>query len=169
MAQTTNASSPESKRSKEDKRAIAIIIAILLFLLLFILMCLKLKDAMPKKTKTNDLDIAEGVDIETPYREAVIETISIPGFYDMTITEQNPELNLTNPEGNTVYLVYRISNGDDVIYESQAIPPGKMLTPDIRELLSPGSYSLTFDVMTYDTETQAECNGTSQTVNVTVS
>ena len=119
----------------------------------------------PKQT----LEFEDGEDIPEPtYQEAIVETIDIPGYSDLTLDAEKPGINLTNPEGNTVYFVYRISEGENVIYETKAIEPGKMVPVDLLDDLSAGQHDITLEIMTYDVETQSTCNGTMQTISVTV-
>ena len=46
--------------------------------------------------------------------QASTEMIEIPGYSNLTISKEFPEVRLVNPEGNTVYLQYTISeNGEE--------------------------------------------------------
>lgn len=96
------------------------------------------------------------------------ESIEIPGYADLYVSEENPEIQLINPKGNTVYFVYTISEGDKVIYETKAIEPNKMVSVNLKELLSKGEHNLSFAIATYDVKNQTACNGATQDVTVTV-
>ena len=66
------------------------------------------------------------------------------------------------------YFVYTISEGDKVIYETKAIEPNKMVSVNLKELLSKGEHNLSFAIATYDVKNQTACNGATQDVTVTV-
>lgn len=101
--------------------------------------------------------------------EANSESIEIPGYAEMHLSEENQEIQLINPKDNTVYFVYTLKDDkDNVIYESQAIEPNKMISVNLYELLEAGEYKLFFAISTYDIETKAPCNGATQEVAVFV-
>lgn len=147
-------------------------VLILLFLLLGLLFGLLFFGGRPENKPVDNkpsLEFEQGEDIPEPeFHDAIVETIDIPGYSDMTLSDTKPAVNLTNPEGNTVYFVYRLSEGETVIHETKAIEPGKMVQLDLKSLLSVGEHEITFEIMTYDVTTQTTCNGTVQTVSVTI-
>lgn len=100
--------------------------------------------------------------------QASAESIEIPGYANLYVSTSNPEIQLINPEGNTVYFIYTIMNGDETLYETKAIEPNKMVSLNIKDLLDVGEYNLSFVISTYDVETQTPCNGATQEVTVTV-
>ena len=98
---------------------------------------------------------------------ASAESIEIPGYAEMHLSAENKEIQLINPKDNTVYFVYTIKDDDDnVIYESQAIEPNKMISVNLYDLLEVGEHKLFFAISTYDIETKAPCNGATQEVAV---
>lgn len=100
--------------------------------------------------------------------KAVQESITIPGYADLYVSEESPNIQLINPSDNSVYLIYTIKEGDNVIYETKAIENGKMVNVNMFKLLSKGKHELSFIITTYDIKTQAPCNGATQTVSLTV-
>lgn len=123
---------------------------------------------------TPDLEFEDGTDWngELPQNgeqsKANAESIEIPGYADLFVSTENPEIQLINPEGNTVYFVYSIYEEDKLIYETKAIEPNKMVSVNLKEILSTGEHKLSFAISTYDIKTQNACNGANQEVNVTV-
>ncbi len=120
-----------------------------------------------------ELDIANGEDWNGvlpqngEQSEANTESIEIPGYAEMHLDETKKEIQLINPEGNTVYFVYTIKDeADNVIYESQAIEPNKMISVNLYDLLEIGEHKLFFAISTYDIETKTPCNGATQEVLV---
>lgn len=120
-----------------------------------------------------ELDIADGQnwDGTLPQNgeqsEANSESIEIPGYAEMHLSADNKEIQLINPEGNTVYFVYTITDDtDNVIYESQAIEPNKMISVNLYDLLDIGEHKLFFAISTYDIESKTPCNGATQEVLV---
>lgn len=106
--------------------------------------------------------------VEEDKREAVTETIEIPGYPNITLSESKKELQLINPEGNTVYFMYIILEGDTEIYRTKAILPGNSVMCDLYSKLDSGTHTLTLSVVTYDVDTQAGCNGADQDILVTI-
>lgn len=99
------------------------------------------------------------------------ESITIPGYADLHISHDSPTVQLINPDGNTVNMVYTISYKDNVIYETDgAIPAGKAVEADFYQLFDgkAGSYDLTFLISTYDVTTDQPCNGATQAVTLTI-
>lgn len=122
-----------------------------------------------------DLDIADAQDWngELPQNGeqsvANSESIEIPGYAEMHLSPDNKEIQLINPEFNTVYFVYTIKDeNDNVIYESQAIEPNKMVPVNLYDELSVGKHQLFFSISTYDIDTRTPCNGATQEVTVEI-
>ncbi len=100
--------------------------------------------------------------------QASTEMIEIPGYSNLTISKEFPEVRLVNPEGNTVYLQYTISENGEEKYSSDAIKPGNMVKANFMDIFTEGEHEITITINTYDIETQRACNGTSQNIQVTV-
>lgn len=96
------------------------------------------------------------------------ESIEIPGYANLYVSSKNPNIQLINPTGNTVYFVYTLLENDTTIYESKAIEPDKMINVNLKEMLPIGTHTISFKISTYDVETQAACNGATQEVTITV-
>lgn len=122
----------------------------------------------PDTTESLEIETGEDISFEEPSEEATQENITIPGYANLYVTGEYPEIHLINPEGNTVYFRYIIKNGEEVLHETKAIEPNKMVRVNLKELLPVGEYTLTFVIETFDLETQAGCNGASQEVRILV-
>ena len=103
---------------------------------------------------------AGGEDIEgykTP--QAQTDSIKIPGLMSSyTLTEDNKELYLINPDGNTVYFKYSITEDDEQIYETDYIEPNKMERADLWGILDSGEHTLKVSISTIDIDTRESCN-----------
>ena len=123
---------------------------------------------------SENLTIADGSDWDGKMpsngqeTQASSEMTEIPGYADLYVTKEKPKLQLINPTNNTVYFVYTISVGGKEIYKSDAIAPGKVIEWNAAENLSKGEHQATFQISTYDVETQTGCNGATQDVKITV-
>ena len=119
-----------------------------------------------------DLEFEEGEDIKensnSTEEKVEQESIAIPGYVNVQISDTKPEVSLSNPKGNTVYMKYTLKEGNKVIYTTKAFAPGKMVKVNLKKLLSVGEHTITFIIETYDIETQAPCNGAVQEVKVIV-
>ena len=91
------------------------------------------------------------------------EAIEVPGFdSSYVINEANPTIYLVNPENNTVLFQFTLFVNGTQIYQSDYIPPNKMVTPDLYSSLNEGKYNLTIQMDTLDIETLEPCNSVSQ-------
>lgn len=91
------------------------------------------------------------------------EAIEVPGFdSSYVINEANPTIYLINPENNTVLFQFTLFVNGTQIYQSDYIPPNKMVTPDLYSSLDEGKYNLTIQMDTLDIETLEPCNSVSQ-------
>ena len=87
------------------------------------------------------------------------EYMSISGLEDMyKLSEQNKELFLINPEGNSVYSKYTIYSGDKVILKTDYVEPNKMYKANLYDLLDKGTYHLRVIIESIDMEKHYECN-----------
>lgn len=91
------------------------------------------------------------------------EAIEVPGFdSSYVINKANPTIYLINPENNTVLFRFTLFVNGTQIYQSEYIPPNKMVTPDLYSSLDEGKYNLTIQMDTLDIETLEPCNSVSQ-------
>lgn len=79
----------------------------------------------------------------------------LQGFGQLEINETNRNINLINPKGNKVYLSYKVLNGDNVLFETELIEPGKMIQFDIYSCLNAGEHTITYSIDVYDISTNA--------------
>lgn len=100
--------------------------------------------------------------------EAVQGSIQIPGYSNQVVSKANPKIPLGNPDGNDVYFVYHIYEGDDEIYTTDLIEPGHVCDWDAYGQLDEGVTTLTFTISTFDEKTMEPCNSASTLVIVQV-
>lgn len=97
------------------------------------------------------------------------EAIEIPGFdSSYVIDENNPVMYLTNPENNTVLFRFTLVANGNEIYQSDYIPPNKMVAPDLYTMLDAGTYSLAIQMNTLDIQTLEPCNSVTQQTTIQV-
>ena len=153
------------------------IFLILLLLLLLLACCVGLWKFLPNsEVKVPEqvqelLPIADSEDWDGEYAkgeesEAIAEQTEIPGYANLFVSKESPTINLINPDGNTVYFKYIISENDVVLFETDLIEPNKMIPANLYDVLTDGEHVLKFQINTYDVETQAACNGATQTVHM---
>lgn len=107
-------------------------------------------------------------------QEAEMEYIEIAGYMDLLVYEGHQEINLINLERNTVYQAYTIYEGDNKLFETDLIPPGKAVKWNAYESLDAGVHEVIFDISTYDYIEDEEgnasvggaCNGARNTVEI---
>lgn len=131
---------------------------------------------VPQITEAFTLPIeedAEDWDGTVPSDDSVAgsaEDIEIVGYERITVTKENPYVQLINPTGNTVYFKYAIMSPDKqkVVMTTNLIPPGKYVQWNAREELLPGEYDVPLLLSTYDLATQSPCNGANLYLHITV-
>jgi hypothetical protein len=69
-----------------------------------------------------------------------------------------------------VYFQYAIYAGEKLIHETELIKPGGMLRWDAHSVFESGDYAIEIKILTYDIDSQVECNGATMpaTLHVTV-
>lgn len=154
------------------------LIPIIIFIILGIFIVIGVTSFKPNsnsnKIEKPTLEFEEGEDWDGDMpsngqqSEGSSESIEIPGYSNLYVSSESPEILLINPDKNTVYFVYTISKDNEVIYETKAIAPNKTISVNFKELLPVGEHDLTFQISTYDIETQAPCNGATQKVSMTI-
>lgn len=97
------------------------------------------------------------------------EYVEIPGYQNLEVSKEQPYVQLKNLEGNSVYLQYNVLKGEETVYQSILVEPGNKCDKwNAYESLGTGTHEVTFFIKTFDVETQAECNSTTQPVTITV-
>lgn len=142
-----------------------LIVFILFFLLLLDLVILAWSRGEPLKPWLP----TGGEDIENLKDVAKEEYVEIPGYQNLEVSKEQPFIQLKNLEDNSVYLQYNIMKGDETIYQSILVEPGNKCDKwNAYESLGKGIHKVKFFIKTFDVETQAECNSTTQKVKITV-
>lgn len=110
-----------------------------------------------------------GVDVEEWKDAANDEYVEIPGYQNLEVSKKQPYIQLKNLEGNSVYLQYNVLKGEETVYQSVLVEPGDKCDKwNAYEDLGIGTHEVVFFIKTFDVETQAECNSTTQPVTITV-
>lgn len=131
------------------------------------------KDTQIVETKPV-LEYADGKDwdgsLPERYQEEIDyqEGIEIAGYTNLLVTSEHQSIDLINTDKNTVYQQYIIYLDDKELFDSKLIAPGKQVAWNAYEGLDAGNYVLDFSISTYDIETQAPCNGLTQSVSLEV-
>ena len=100
--------------------------------------------------------------------EADSGSIEIPGYANLYVSKADPDIALVNPDSNDVYFTYTVVEDNKTIYETDAIPPGKMVKMPAGSLLSAGEHDIVLKINCFDVETEESCNGADQNVKITV-
>lgn len=111
------------------------------------------KPTLPKPDKT-----------ETP-------TITFAGYGKYTVTKEYPSVELKNPDGNFVDMVFTVydSETNDLIARTNKVPAGKYVYVNVVDYYKePGVYTIVIETSTYDAESGAQMNGMNQKMEVTV-
>ena len=143
------------------------VILLILFFLLLLDLWLLLRSCGSEEARP--LLPTGGEDIEDLEDAANNEYVEIPGYQNLEVSKGQPFIQLKNLKGNSVYLQYNILQNDETLYQSILVEPGDKCDKwNAYESLGEGIHEVTFFIKTFDVETQAECNSTTQPVTITV-
>lgn len=171
MATHKNKKKDDDKKSHNGIYIISIIILIIIIIILLLMRSCSVPGISPRFK--NDIEMADDSDWDGKMKNSqgdgsLQDSISIPGYGNLQISESSQNVRLVNPSENTVYLDYKLSENGEEIFDSKAIAPGKMVECNLYDLLTQGSHTVTFAINTYDIDTHEACNGSTQDVSVTV-
>ena len=128
----------------------------------------------PPKEKLKEDTQAVGYDpkLKKP-KNFSTKQVALPGFTQIVAKEgeRSVDIALANPSFNNVYFKYIVlfdKTGEKLI-ETDLIAPGKAIKKmPIPEKISPGKYTLTIIIKTYDKKNKAELNGGSNKVPLVI-
>ena len=106
-----------------------------------------------------------------PKDETEVPTITFAGYGKYTVTEEYPSVEVKNPEGNFVDMVFTLTDQatGEIIARTGKVPAGKFAYVDVMKFYQEaGVYTVLINVATYDAETGAQMNGINQKMEVTV-
>lgn len=105
----------------------------------------------------------------TPTEE--VPTITFAGYGKYTVTEEYPSIEVKNPEGNFVDMVFTLTDQatGEIIARTGKVPAGKYAYVNVMDFYTEaGVYTVLINVATFDAETGAQMNGINQKMEVTV-
>lgn len=133
--------------NKTKKRKLLIIVILLILLLISSLYLL----TFIRKTLRNVSKTQTEMKLPTDNIETKDDSYTeLMGFGQLTITKNNPYINLINPKENDVYLSFDVFYKDELIYKSELIEPGMMEQVNIYEILDAGEHTLTYSIGSYN-------------------
>lgn len=106
-----------------------------------------------------------------PKDETEVPTITFAGYGKYTVNAEYPSVELKNPEGNFVDMVFTLTDQatGEIIARTGKVPAGKFAYVDVMKFYTePGTYVVLINVATYDAETGEQMNGINQKMEVTV-
>ena len=158
--------------SNNDKRTIKILIGVVVCLAIVLIVGVGyiLLDKGSMTRPTTNLGVSQNQDdLAIPERTSNTEYTEYNGFGLITVDKDYPNVYLTNPEQNTVYMQFDVYEGNNLLYESALIEPGKMENLDVYSMLDAGDHTLTYSITTYDIDTRELCmEGVRQEQEITI-
>lgn len=166
---------------EEKKRTVKVVryykkslIPFFLLIMFFVILLGSLWFNRGKISELTGIDLDDMIDWDGENKkndsQEIKEQTTIPGFVDLKITKDDPEIQLGNPKENTVYFVYTITNKktNKVVYQTKGIKPGKAVMWNPYDNLKKGTYDLAVVIDAYDLETMRGCNGANQKMKLTL-
>ncbi len=98
----------------------------------------------------NVSDTQKDIIMPTDKKKQEDEYTELMGFGCLTLDQNDPFIYLINPSENQVYLSFDVMFGNEVLYKSDLIAPGKMEEVDVRSRLNAGEHTLTYVISSYD-------------------
>lgn len=135
---------------------------ILILILMGIILGFLIQSSSPEPVNPNTDGVdSNGVVSNGAISEAGYGQIEIAGYSSLSVSGDAPTIQLVNPQSNDVYFKYIIkpAGGDDLIFESKLIEPGKAYLWDAKSALDVGTHALDFYIQTFDIKTKANCEG----------
>ncbi len=127
---------------------------------------------MPIDTGATDWD---GEMPTNPSSTPAQEEIEFVGYEKITVSEDNPIVELINPHGNTVFFKYSVYAGNTLVCITDLIPQGKSIKWSAYQALKQAGYTsangeieITFYISTYDISTQQPCNPAQVKTTITI-
>ena len=102
-----------------------------------------------------------------PEKPSVPTYASFPYFTDKRVTEKDRKLILSNDESNRFALVYTLSLGSKVLYQSEKIRPGESEAWDILDACG-RTCTLEIKITAWSLEDDTEQNTVTQTIDLTI-
>ena len=146
------------ENENEDKKKLILIILIILLILLISMTIFLFFRNRSSETIYSDREVSDTQsDMQLPdnHTDNGEEFTELMGFGCLDIDKDNPYIYLINPSDNQVYLSFDVMKGDETLYKSALIAPGKMEEFDIYSCLNAGKHTLSYTVSSYDLESKA--------------
>ena len=141
---------------KETKNKIVIVLFWIMIILFIAIVYMSVNIYAEKRQRKVDHPIAENqMEAQDPnlLSNKDNEYFELQGFGQLQIDNNNRNINLINPKDNKVYLEYKVTNGETVLFETELINPGNMVQYDVFSCLDAGEHTLTYIINVYDIET----------------
>lgn len=106
-----------------------------------------------------------------PKVETEVPTITFAGYGKYTVTEEFPSVEVKNPEGNFVDMVFTLTDEatGEIISRTDKVAAGKFAYVNVLDFYTEaGVYTVLINVATFDAESGEQMNGINQKMEVTV-
>lgn len=95
------------------------------------------------------------------------DSIEVMGYPPLTLSADAPNIPFINPPGNQVEMSFQVfDRSGNQLTETDLILPGQMYEWNAYEVLADGESRIEIITNTYDSNTHAPLNGTTQTITV---
>ena len=169
---------PGSKKKTSKKFLIGLIIIFTTVLLL--LLCLKScsSNQLPEPIINSPIGnfIVSGNQMQqNTHKETIQEevpSITFTGYGKYNVSKDSPLIELTNPEGNFVNMVFTLTDkaSGEIIARTNPVAAGEFVYVNVVDFYkTPGTYSVEVVVSTYDNETNQPMNGITQNMEISIS
>ena len=98
-------------------------------------------------------------------------SITFAGYGRYEVSKDNPLVEMKNPEGNFVNMVFTLTDADtgEIIARTPAVAAGEFAYVNVYDFYkNPGTYNVAIMVSTFDSETNQPMNGVNQKMEIIV-
>lgn len=171
----------EKQRKRKERRSVGHLVTTILVLLIILIILLLLHSCGALRatgeedsTPFGDFSITgqqQQSSQPEPEEDEEKPSITFAGYGKCTVSQATPNIELKNPEGNFVDMVFTVTDraSGTVIAKTDKVPSGKFAYVNVMNFYTqPGTYWLDITISTSDAETGSATNGMNQAVELTV-
>ena len=147
-----------NENNKDKKRMILFIIIMIMLIIQLALLIYILVSRNNDNVIIADKDVSDAqseISYDLNHKQDSDAYTELMGFGQLEINSDFPDVYLINPEDNDVYLSFDVIYGDETMYQSGLIEPGKMEKFDIFSRLNAGEHELIYSISSYDLGSKA--------------
>lgn len=172
----------EKNEKKSKSRGLWVIIGVLILIIILLLLSSYGSETVANNPVSNEPVIEEPIGnfevsdeqqkqevIEEP--EGEIPTITFAGYGKYSVSADNPNVELKNPDGNFVDMVFTLTDKStgEIIARTGKVAAGEFVYVNVMDFYTEqGVYDVAVAISTYDSQSGAQMNGMNQEMEIVI-